>query len=76
MPQGSCIWLKIYQKVIGNGQLKTLMIGDTVHDFEVAEAIGADCILIADGHQSKVKLLETGTKVYDSLEEFYRNELI
>ena len=28
----------------------TCMIGDTEHDFEVAQAIGAHCILIAHGH--------------------------
>jgi phosphoglycolate phosphatase len=50
------------------------MIGDTVHDYEVANKIGADCILIADGHQSKDKLLETGGRVYDSLKSFYQSE--
>jgi phosphoglycolate phosphatase len=48
---------------------KILFIGDTVHDYEVAESIDADCILIADGHQAKVKLLETGAKVIDSISE-------
>lgn len=31
---------------------RALFIGDTTHDAEVAEAIGADCVLIAGGHQS------------------------
>ena len=35
---------------------KLLFIGDTDHDYYVAEAIGADCILIAEGHQSADKL--------------------
>ncbi len=47
----------------------TLMIGDTVHDAEVAEKIGADCILIARGHQSRKTLEETGCPVYDDLDE-------
>ena len=38
---------------------KAVMIGDTLHDYEVAEAIGVDCILIASGHQSHSRL-ETG----------------
>jgi phosphoglycolate phosphatase len=51
------------------------MIGDTIHDFEVAKGIGADCILIADGHQSKEKLISTGAKVYDSIKHFSDVEL-
>ena len=35
-------------RIIKNGHLIPLMIGDTVHDYEVSKAIGADCILIAD----------------------------
>lgn len=27
-------------------------IGDTYHDYEVAQAIGADCILVRNGHQN------------------------
>ncbi len=33
-----------------------LMIGDTVHDYEVAKALGIDCILVEGGHQSTSKL--------------------
>ena len=49
-----------------------LMVGDTIHDFEVAETIGCDCMLIARGHQSKEKLLSTGATVLDSIEELKR----
>ena len=35
---------------------KILLIGDTQHDLEVAQAIGVDCILISAGHQSEKKL--------------------
>ena len=35
---------------------KTLMIGDTVHDFEVAQSIGSDCVLLANGHNKKERL--------------------
>ncbi len=35
---------------------KTLLIGDTDHDFEVAEALGVSCLLVADGHQSEDRL--------------------
>ncbi len=46
---------------------KTCMIGDTLHDFEVARELGISCILIADGHQSKKRLETSGVKVLPSL---------
>lgn len=45
------------------------IIGDTDHDFEVAQSMGIKCILVADGHQSENRLRETGTTVLTSLEE-------
>lgn len=48
---------------------KVLLIGDTIHDFEVAEAIGCHCLLVANGHQSHERLSETGCEVLDSLSE-------
>lgn len=45
------------------------IIGDTIHDFEVAENIGIQCVLIADGHQSVERLQKTGGKVIGSLRE-------
>lgn len=44
-----------------------VLIGDTAHDYEVAEAIGCRCILIADGHQSEERLKETGAEVISTL---------
>lgn len=32
-----------------------IMFGNTIHDFEVAEAMGIDCKLKAYGHQSKAR---------------------
>ena len=46
-----------------------LMIGDTVHDAEVAKALDIDCILVARGDQHKDTLLKTGYRVFDSLKE-------
>ena len=45
---------------------KALFIGDSLHDFEVAQAIGADCVLLAWGHQSKERLTKTGCKIFDT----------
>lgn len=61
--------------LLGNGHGETLMIGDTVHDYEVAKDMGADCILIASGHQNRDVLLETGAIVYNSLSEINFNQL-
>ncbi len=48
---------------------EVLFVGDTTHDFEVAQSIGCECVLIAKGHNSKEALLKTGAKVIDSINE-------
>lgn len=48
---------------------EVVMVGDTLHDFEVAEAIGSDCILLAHGHHSAERLATTGKRVVHSLRE-------
>jgi len=48
---------------------RALLIGDTAHDYETAKALGADCLLIAGGHQSKERLLTCGVPVLDDLLE-------
>ena len=47
---------------------RIILIGDTIHDFEVSREIGTDCILIAKGHQSKSRLMNCGVPVLDSLD--------
>lgn len=66
---------KKLMQVLGNGHGETLMIGDTVHDYDVSLEMGADCVLIASGHQTRETLSETGAIVYDSLGDFYQKEL-
>ena len=46
-----------------------LMIGDTLHDGEVARAMGVECVLVANGHQSKDVLCQSGLMVYDDIRE-------
>ena len=46
---------------------KVVLIGDTVHDFEVAHELGCRCILIANGHQSRQILESTGVHVIDEI---------
>ncbi|MBN1766925.1 MAG: HAD family hydrolase [Prolixibacteraceae bacterium] len=45
------------------------LIGDTTHDFEVAQQIGCRCILIHGGHHSIKKLNETGVPVVSEINE-------
>ena len=47
---------------------RTVLLGDTTHDFEVAQRIGADCILIAAGHHSEERLLTCGVPVVKDLD--------
>lgn len=48
---------------------ETCLIGDTLHDAEVAAALGINCLLIANGHQSEARLKTSGYPVIASLEE-------
>lgn len=48
---------------------KVVMVGDSLHDYEVAETIGIDCFLISNGHQSKKVIEKSGAKILDSLSE-------
>lgn len=49
---------------------KTIFLGDTLHDDEVAKEVGAKVILIARGHQTR-DILENGSKslIVNTLEE-------
>ena len=46
-----------------------LIIGDTVHDYDLAKEIGIDCILIDHGHVSRNRLELTGAKVFSGFKE-------
>jgi len=54
---------------IGGTDQEIWLIGDTVHDFEVAQGLGIPCILIAQGHQSFVKLKDLDCLVLNEMEE-------
>ncbi|MFC2082467.1 HAD family hydrolase [Candidatus Bipolaricaulota bacterium] len=57
------------QKEFDINQHAALLIGDTAHDVEVAEALGLSVALISRGHQSTQRLRETGYPVYESYQE-------
>ena len=46
-----------------------LVVGDTTHDHEVAEALGAQCILFAGGHMTADRLDACNRDVLDFLED-------
>ncbi len=48
---------------------EVLLIGDTTHDYAVAREIGADCVLLEGGHQSRARLEACGVPVLRSHRE-------
>ena len=52
-----------------NPDMVAFMIGDTEHDFAVAQAMGVDCYLICSGHQSRERLETLGVPVFENLLE-------
>jgi len=60
---------KLLMKNFGIEKGKTWLIGDTIHDFEVADALGIHCILLADGHQSEKRLRNIGGVVVENIKQ-------
>jgi phosphoglycolate phosphatase len=53
----------------------TLLIGDTLHDAEVAGALGVTPVLVAQGHQSLKKLKQAGCAVFETLEKLSHEDV-
>jgi len=49
---------------------RSIFVGDTIHDAEVAKEINVRNILISRGHQHISRLIKTGNPVLNSLSEF------
>ena len=47
------------------------LVGDTLHDFDVAEALGVDGFLVARGHQSATRLRKHCARVFESLDDLH-----
>jgi phosphoglycolate phosphatase len=54
---------------LGHVASEVVLIGDTIHDHEVASAIGIECILIPSGHCSRERIASCGTKVLGNVSE-------
>lgn len=46
-----------------------MMVGDTLHDAEVADALGCGCVLYSGGHNDRGRLAETGRTIIDHMDE-------
>ncbi|HZK21199.1 MAG TPA: HAD family hydrolase [Oscillospiraceae bacterium] len=53
----------------GYNKSRAMMIGDTLHDLETANALGIDCTLITKGHQGERILKQLGCRVINNLNE-------
>lgn len=58
---------RLLVKEINIPKQEIVMIGDTLHDFEVAQHAGIQCILVASGHQSRKRLEKSRAPVVGSL---------
>lgn len=52
----------------GGDPAECVMIGDTVHDYEVAAALGIACLLVPSGHCSLARLAACEAMVLDSVD--------
>ena len=46
---------------------EAIFVGDTLHDYEVANAMNIDCRLVSCGHQSVNRLKKAGVKIYSDI---------
>ncbi len=60
---------RAYLQNCGIAGAETVMIGDTLHDADVARAIGVQCVLVARGHQSWETLMTAGVPVVETLRD-------
>lgn len=57
-------------KIRANGSAgNILLIGDTIHDYEVSKEINSDCILLSHGHQDEERLLRLGIPVASDFDQ-------
>lgn len=62
--------LDLAKRIKSNGTAgNILLIGDTIHDYEVAREINSDCILMSHGHQDEDRLLKPGIPVAKNFNE-------
>ena len=60
-----------FMKEKGIKKEETLFVGDTLHDYEVATAMGVDCVLVSCGHQAEDVIQKAGCKVIPSVADIF-----
>lgn len=70
LAMGKIDYGKLYIKEHNIDLSKSIMIGDTVHDYEVSKEIGMECLLFTKGHNTKENLSKIG-KTVDSYIDIY-----
>ena len=61
-----------YFAAAGLSPERALIVGDTLHDAQVAAAVGCGCVLLRHGHQGDAELEECGVPLADSAAEAVR----
>ncbi len=46
---------------------RVLVVGDLCHDADLADRIGADCVLLTIGHEDRKRLESTGHKIFSGI---------
>ncbi len=63
---------QLMNDILSNGKgSKVLLIGDTIHDYEVAQGLNTDCLLVSNGHQNNEKLKSLNIPVIKNLKELF-----
>ena len=60
---------KLLLETYGLNPDRTCLIGDTLHDLEVASQLGCQCLLIAAGHQSHHRLTNNHSRVAKKIKD-------
>ena len=58
-----------------NPDKRALLLGDCDHDQEIAELLGADCVLISRGHMAEDRLKQCGVPVFASVQAWLQSAL-
>lgn len=58
---------KDFMKKSGIQPQEAVFVGDTLHDYEVSQAMGVQCRLVCCGHQSRKRLGQAGVIIYDDI---------
>jgi phosphoglycolate phosphatase len=64
---GKADYARTFLLTSGVSPERALFVGDTDHDFEIAESLGCNCALLVPGHQTREHLAGLGAQLIDSL---------